>query len=387
MKVMVLGGAGDMGSRAVRDLAQQPEVKTLIIGDYNEAKAKALAGSLGPHVRAVQVDANDPRSLAAAMELCDVVASAVGPFYKFEVKCARAAIEAGRHYLSLCDDYDAAQGVLGLHDQALQRNVTVLTGMGWTPGLSNILARKGADQLDSVDEIHVHWGGSSSDSEGFAVILHTLHIFTGLVPTYRDGELVAVQAGTGRERTRFPAPVGEVDVYHLGHPEPVTLPRSFRGVRRVTLKGGLTEGFLVSLAKMLSQFRMTDTPTKRHRIAALIKPLLPTLGKIGKPVNPCSAIRVEVRGIRGGQPARVVYSAADHMNNLTGLPLAIGAVMIGRGDITARGVVAPEDCVPTEVFLRELVRRNITVYEGEEFSPVTFEEKEKRRAAAKLFSS
>lgn len=381
MKIMVLGGAGDMGSRAVRDLARQPEVRTLIVGDYNEAGAKALAASLGGHVRALKVDANDHRSLVSAMELCDVVASAVGPFYKFEVKCARAAIEAGRHYLSLCDDYDAAQAVLGLHAQAVRRGVTVLTGMGWTPGLSNILARKAAGELDSVEEIHVHWGGSGSDSEGFAVILHTLHIFTGRVPTYRNGEQVSVKAGTGRERTRFPAPVGEIDVYHLGHPEPITLPRSFAGVRNVTLKGGLSEGFLVSLARTLGQLRLTDSPAKRQRIAALVKPLLPALAKIGRPARPCSAIRVEVRGTRGGRPARAVYAAADHMNNLTGLPLAIGAVMIGRGEITTRGVVAPEDCVPADVFLSELARRNVIVYRGESFVPLALEPKEHTDAA------
>ena len=60
--------------------------------------------------------------------------------------------------------------------------VTVLTGLGWTPGLSNLLALKGAQQFDLVDEINVAWGSSASDSEGYAVILHTMHIFTGGCP-------------------------------------------------------------------------------------------------------------------------------------------------------------------------------------------------------------
>ncbi|MBI3910399.1 MAG: saccharopine dehydrogenase NADP-binding domain-containing protein [Armatimonadetes bacterium] len=366
MRVIVLGGAGDMGSRAVRDLAGQPEVESLVVADYDEARARALVASLNnPRISAARVDANDPGSLVDAMCGCDVAASAVGPFYRYEVKCAAAAIGARCHYVSLCDDYDAAQAVLELDQKAKEQDVTVLTGLGWTPGISNILARKAADAVDTVEEIKVAWGGSASDSEGFAVILHTLHIFSGRVPSFQNGRLVYVPAGSGKERVRFPAPVGEVNVFHLGHPEPVTLPRAFPGVRTVTLKGGLSEGFLNSLAILLNRLRLTNTARQREVIGKLIKPLLPALGKIGRPACPCSAVRVDVKGTRGGKLERLTYGAADHMNHLTGVPLAIGTVMLGRGEITRRGVVAPELCIPPDRFISELARRGITIYQGD----------------------
>ncbi|MFN3591658.1 MAG: hypothetical protein ACK4TG_05680, partial [Thermaurantiacus sp.] len=78
-----------------------------------------------------------------------------------QAETVRAAIEAGVPYVSLCDDYDAAQAVLELDLLAKEKGVTVITGLGWTPGLSNVLARRAADQLDEVDEIHVAWAGSA----------------------------------------------------------------------------------------------------------------------------------------------------------------------------------------------------------------------------------
>lgn len=366
MRVIVLGGAGDMGSRAVRDLVEQPEVEALVVGDYDEAKAQALTESLdNPKVSALKVDANDHASLVAAIGEHDVAASAVGPFYRFEVKCASAAIDAGCHYVSLCDDYDAAQAVFELDDKAKEQDVTVLTGLGWTPGISNVLARKAVDELDTAEEINVAWGSSASDSEGFAVILHTLHIFTGTVPSFQNGALVRVPAGSGKERVRFPQPLGECNVFHLGHPEPVTLPRTFASVKTVTLKGGLAESLLNFLAVMLSKLRLTNTAGKRQFMGNLLKVLLPALNKIGKPPNPCSAVRVDVKGEKEGGPAQITYGAADHMDNLTGVPLAIGAVILGRGEITQRGVVAPEACIPPDVFIRELAKRDIRVYEGD----------------------
>ncbi len=371
MKVLVLGGAGDMGSRTVRDLVKQPETESVVIADYNETAAKSLADDIGSaKAVALWVDANDHDALVEALRGHNVVASALGPFYRFEAKCASAAIEAGCDYVSLCDDYDAAQAVLELHDKALESGVTVLTGLGWTPGMSNVLARKAAEQMDEVEEINVSWGSSASDSEGYAVILHTLHIFSGLVPSYQDGKLIRVPAGSGKERVRFPEPLGEVNVFHLGHPEPVTLPRCFTSVRTVTLKGGLAENALNSLAILLNKLRLINTPGKRDALAKMLKVLLPALSKIGKPANPCSGVRVDVKGTKGGQPVEISYGAADHMNNLTGLPMAIGAIMLGRGDIGDRGVIAPEQCIDPDTFIDELAKREIAVYEGPELDTV-----------------
>lgn len=119
------------------------------------------------------------------------------------------------------------------------------------------------------------------------------------------------------------------------------------------------------LAILMSKLRLTNTPRKRSAMGKLLKLVLPILGSIGRPAKPCSAVRVDIKGRRHGQPVCITYGAADHMANLTGLPLAIGAVMLGRGDITQRGVVAPEACIPRDAFIGELAKRDIRIFEGD----------------------
>jgi len=366
MRVIVLGGAGDMGRRAVEELAREAAVDALGVGDLDEAAARAVAQALAsPKVTPIRVDARERAGLVRALEPWDVVASAVGPFYEFETRCAAAAIEARRPYVSICDDFDAAQDVLLLDGRARARGVTVLSGLGWTPGVTNVLARKGAASLDRVEEIRVAWASSAADSQGRAVVLHTLHIFSGLVPSFEDGRPVKVAAGSGRERVRFPEPVGEVDVFHVGHPEPVTLPLSFPDVQRVTLKGGLAEALLSNLAIGLGRLGLTSTPRRRALLRRAIEPALPLLGRVGRPGSPCSAARVDVLGTKDGRPERLCYGAAAHMPVLTGVPLALGALMLGRGEIARPGVVAPESCIDPDPFLAELARRGIALFEGE----------------------
>lgn len=367
MKVIALGGAGDMCSYAVRDLARQDEVTELMIADYDEAKAAALASELGSKCKSMRVDANSESELVRAIEGYDVAMSGIGPFYKYEYKVAKGALEAGVSYISICDDYDAAEAVFALDDAARKKGVTILTGVGWTPGLSNVLARRGADQLDEIEEIAVAWGGSASDSEGFAVILHTIHIFTGFVPSFQHGRTKMVAAGSDRERIKFPEPVGEIYVYNLGHPEPVTIPR-FIEATNVTLKGGLSEEELNQVARYLAKFHLTGSVRQKDMVGKLVKFLGPVLFQLGKPENPCSAIRVDVTGKKGGEWKKFTYGAADHMNALTGLPLAIGTMMLGMGQIKAPGVQAPESCIDVENFLAELGKRDVKVYEGNDFA-------------------
>ncbi|GFP43748.1 hypothetical protein HKBW3C_02877 [Candidatus Hakubella thermalkaliphila] len=45
MKVVVLGGAGDMGSEAVKELVKFPEVERITIADLNTAAAEKLVSS------------------------------------------------------------------------------------------------------------------------------------------------------------------------------------------------------------------------------------------------------------------------------------------------------------------------------------------------------
>ncbi|NLC45955.1 MAG: saccharopine dehydrogenase [Firmicutes bacterium] len=361
MRVVVLGGAGDMGSRAVRVLATKEEVTELIIADINIKAAEKLASELGKKVKAVYIDANKPDTLVKVMHGMDVVASAMGPFYKYEKVAVKAAMTAKVNYVSICDDYDATESILPLDEEAKKLGLSILTGLGWTPGISNILARKGADQLDEVEEINIYWAGSANDATGLAVTLHTIHIFTGKITSFINGKKVEIPAGSEKERVEFIEPLGYVDMYHLGHPEPVTLPLYIPRVKTVTLKGGLKESYLNTLAIIVAKLGLTSTTGRKQALGKVLKTLLPILEKIQKPAVPMSGIRVDIKGTLNGKKQHLVYQAADHMDNLTGVPLAIGALMMGKGEITRKGVFAPEAAVDPDRFIEELSKRNVEV--------------------------
>jgi lysine 6-dehydrogenase len=82
---------------------------------------------------------------------------------------------------------------------------------------------------------------------------------------------------------------------------------------------------------------------------------------------------VEVYGKRDGQDVKVRLwnrhppqeewgGMAAYYKNIA-IPLSIGAQMIGRGDVEARGVVPPETAIPPDFFFAELAKRGIEIHE------------------------
>ncbi|MEW6276879.1 MAG: saccharopine dehydrogenase NADP-binding domain-containing protein [Bacillota bacterium] len=363
-EVVVLGGAGHMGGRVVNELAESGEVRVRI-ADFNLEKAREMASRYGERAAARFVDANQRESLLSALQGAVAVVNCVGPFYRYAAKIAAVAIQAGVNYIDICDDDDATIALLSFDQMARKQGVTLLIGMGWTPGISNLLALYGARQMDHPAEIELTWVGSSADSEGLAVIKHVVHAVTRNVPMYENGEWRDVPALSGVAEVAFPAPIGTVSAYFCGHPEPVTLPRFISGLQRVVVRGYLLPADLQQLINTLITLGLVDREEKVDALSGLLQPLLPFLTGFSTTQAPAvSAIRVDVRGTHHGGPAQKAYCIVDKMDRLTGIPPAEAALMLVKEEIKpGAGVFAPEGCLDPEKFFARLALKNIKMQE------------------------
>lgn len=363
MRVIVLGGAGDMGSSAVRTLAGISDVDEVVIGDINVERAREIAEEIGEKVSAEKVDIRKHEELVRILRGFDVVLNCVGPFYEWAEPVIRGAMDAGLNYVDICDDHDPTERMMQMDEEVKKAGILALIGCGWTPGLSNILARYGAEKLGVSDEIRISWVGGAADSTGFAVVKHVFHALTGKVPQYIDGELVRVDAGSGMERVLFPEPIGDVGVLYCGHPEPLTIPKYIEGVRTCTLKGALIPEWQNSLAKVFVKLGLTGGRRRKHWLAKAIHAIEDVFRAGGLPI---SGIRVDIRGERRGKEKRLILGAADRMYRLTGITAALTTAMVGRGQITGEGVYPPEAKIEPKKILKELEKYDIEIKELQE---------------------
>lgn len=372
MRVLVVGGTGGMGQGVARDLIKQGQITEVTLGDINvdpERVQEKLRAS--DKVSLFRLDVNDHGALVETIRKADVVVNCAGPFYKTAVAVARAAVEAKVNYIDICDDYEAAEILFASDIDQLARNagITVLTGMGSDPGTNNVLVKWYANKLDRVDEIYLYWVVSIAELAG-AAWDHSLHMILGKIPQYLDGKLEYVEGGSGEETERFLEPLGECLISYVGHPQPFTIPRYIKGVKKVVIKGALIPLWvdrLIKEQKATGLLNKEPIDVKGTQVVPydLTLRLWDTIPK-GRDNGPAaSGLKVIVRGEKDGKQVTYTADIVGRMAPGTGLPASIAALMIDAGEVTAKGVVAPEGCIDPDKFLAELIKRGARIHQTE----------------------
>lgn len=327
-------GAGIVGARTTRELLSpgvdgRRTTSAVTVVSRRPSRLDQLSSTFGPAVdlRSAAHGATDPGNASVV-----VVARGVGD----QLSVVAEAIAAGRHAVATTDDPDEVGALLRLHQSAVTAAVTVVVGVGMSPGLSCLLTRHAAGLLDVVDEIHVARDGAA----GPACARQRLRALRGGATEWRDGVWVRRAGFSGRELCWFPDPIGARDCYRAGLAEPLVLVDAFPDVERVSA-------------------RLAASPVDR-----ILAPM-PVL--IGPPVEGGpGAVRVEVRGRREGRREIVVYGVLDRPSVAASATAAVIALWLGAGaaPVGVHGAAAITDPLP---ILRELSRRGVrtAVFDGD----------------------
>ncbi len=371
-RIVVLGGCGGIGSIAVRALATTDDYDEIVVADQRAdaagASARALADEMGRQgLGGAAFDAASPESVTAVIDGADAVLNCVGPFYRFGPPLLEASIDAGVDYVDVCDDLDATVRQLDLDDRAREAGVTALIGMGNSPGLANVFARLCADDLldevESVDIMHIHGGESD---EGAGVLKHRIHAMTNDVPLFVDGEMIQVrmleESGERFVRETEFRDVGTYPAYPYPHPETITLPRFMPGLRRATNLGVVFPLTYFELTMDLVRVGLgAEEPLEVDGRAvapidvavAQLRAERPRLLAEAGVTGPGGCLKVVVGGRKAGSPHTYVCSVSSTTEGAgegTGIPAALGAILLRRGRVAGPGVLPPEAAVvPSEM--------------------------------------
>jgi saccharopine dehydrogenase (NAD+, L-lysine-forming) len=371
MKALVLGGCGAMGKAIVRDLAENPEVGEIVIGDIDLSKARAYAKEIGSQkVSAKKVDIRNREGLVKALRGVNVVANA--SWYEFNLEVMRAALKTRSHYVDLGGLYHVTKKQLKLDKDFKKAGITAILGIGASPGITNVLAGYGASKLDSVEEVHIRTGAKGGG--GFAYSAKTILDEVTMNPVvFENGDFKEVEPLSGKEHYRLPSPVDEVDGFYSIHSELATLPFTMKGIRTVTFRVGFSPTLLQKVNVLLELGLLNRNPiaikgvkiTPRDFVYSYLATLTapPSLDEL-------KSLQVEVKGKKDGERRRFVFETVVKSSekwNLratavwTGVPAAIAAHWLGKGKIGIKGVVPPEVGIEPEPFIAELAKRNIII--------------------------
>ena len=367
-QILVLGGAGEMGSMAVTDLTGRTGHE-VTIGDLRLDAAGSLLRRLGAPENVIEVDVADSEALGAALAGADVVVNAT--LMRHNVAVTDAAIAAGVHLVDLGSYYPETLQQLERGAAAEAAGSRIVIGCGVAPGLTNILARLGADNLDSVETVRMYSYGTHplSTSPGIVVTRFDVAAVPSLI--YERGELVERPSFGDEEQVVFPEPYGEQTVYLVPHPEPVTLPRHL-DVENVVIKLGYPPADRRALQVLLElgfdreePFDLDGVSVSPRRFAAAY------VGSRGIPdgFRSANVKQVCVEGVREGRALTLVYDFATEAVGRSASSVVTGTVAAISADLVAQGgpagVNPPEGVFDARAFVAALAERGLTVTETE----------------------
>ncbi|TFG33490.1 saccharopine dehydrogenase [Candidatus Thorarchaeota archaeon] len=367
-RVTVLGGCGVVGTVAVKTLVSSGDFSEIIIGDIDLDKANECVSQIGDEcLSSFRVDATNPEEIKKAIKGSDVVLNCCGPFYRLGPIVLKAVIESKINYVDVCDDYDATKKLLEMNDAAKKADISALTGMGSSPGVANLLVKFCAtlmlDEVDSIDILHAHGG---EPTEGAAVVAHRIHSMTSPIPMYLDGKFTTVdyfgESGKALEEDIEFHCVGKYRCYPYPHPETITLPNYIK-CKRVTNLGCVIPPEYYRMIQEIARLGIVDEEPLKvggqdvvprdFAIAFIIK----ERERILRETNfgeQRGCLKITIKGIEDGEFKQYDFSMASigqSMGEGTGIPAALGTVLMERGKITEKGVLPPEACVNPLDFL------------------------------------
>ena len=371
MNVLLLG-VGAVGSVIARHLIPHRSVSRLTLADRDTTRALRLTSDLEAStpglkekMRVEAVDASDAADLRRLCRDHGLVLGAVVP--RFNGAVMDAALAAGAHYLDMAG---GEEDQLLRHEAWKKAGLTALHGMGEDPGISNVLARVGADRLDEVESIRVRDGEfSEADDLPLACLFSTetfIEEATSNALHFEAGAYREHPPWTGREMYPFPDPVGPQPVYFMSHEEVDTLPRFIgKGIRNVDFKLAVPDEMRDRL-DFLRRIGMTrhdaiDVGGTRVRPLQVLSAVLPQPADLGGRIRGAAIVLVEVEGRAAGKRARhVLHVAMTHeeafhrMHStatafLTGTGAAAGALAIVTRRLVTPGVLAPEQIDPAPI--------------------------------------
>ena len=198
MTTAVVCGLGLVGRRVARQLVDTGTFDMVSVCDRSPKRAQSTVDILGHRSQVVSWPIG-PSSLGDAA----VVVSALPEDHDVEV--AAHAVTAGVPVVSAADGSAPLGALQALDERARSVGVTVAAGVGFAPGLADVLAAHAATTFARVDEVRVARAGAAGPASIAAVRRERRDV----PAVWRHGAWT--ETGRLNEQVWFPEPIGAVD--------------------------------------------------------------------------------------------------------------------------------------------------------------------------------
>jgi len=361
-----------MGSTVARDLVKSNDVDEVAVCDIDRNRLRFLTRV--ERSSKLSVIFHDIRRKNGTVELLRKFDVGVGALpHSYGEYAIPSAIRAGVDFVDLI--FGWRFGWSEIDSAAKRKAITIIPACGLAPGLTNILAMAGAEQLDRVEEVHIKVGGIPEKPKpplNYRIVFSfeaVLEEYLRKARIIKHGRIIDVPALSGLETLTFPPPIGRCECFYTDGLS--TLIHTMRDVIEMDEKTIRWPGHVDELRTLIECGLLDSKPVEfgnesivpRNFIATLLSEKLAL-----RKDRDLTLLRVDVSGKKGNRRVHRRYEIIDHydakhgitsMARTTAYPCSIATQLLGSDKIAPKGL-----CPPELVFKNELRKEFLDYLNG-----------------------
>jgi len=411
MKILIFGGSGNIGSASAWNLAKDKDVEAVgIVGRRKEALENVKRWINSDKIFLHPLDITKKEETKKLMKQYDSGIISL-PDRRTSYTVVDLAFDAGLNIVDVLEEYhrrpdayeteglELPEGIKTLneygdhlHNKAIQNDTTLVDGIGFAPGLSNITTAEGIRKMDKAESAIARVGGipSKEFSEKHPLrymitwsFRHVLREYMVKVNVLKNGNLVEVDAMSDYEKFKFEkfGKSEELECFITpGMPSFIFTRPELKEFAEKTIRWpGHWQGIqTLKECGLLSMDEINFQGMKIKPRDFLLSVIEPKLMPSENETDVCVMWNT-VKGKKNGKRVRIDYYMWDEadtenkissMSRVTGFPASIAAKYLAKGKINQKGIIAPEDCIKGKIydeFMAELEKRNIKIMETQTF--------------------
>jgi len=375
-------GAGKMGTVLAKDLIESDshnKVTLLDVSDEHLNHASEFIQS--ERLSLLQRDVEEGKQIKKIFKGKDVALCAL--LHRHSLPLLEEAVREGVHFVDLVGEGPLDR--LKYDEEAKKKSVCIISGLGVSPGITNICVGKGVHLLDKVERAMIYVGGNPVQPKpplNYRIVYAVeslLDFYERKVPILKNGEIQEVESLSGIESISFPAPFSEMECFYTDGLNSLIYTMKGKVQDELAEKTIRYKGHAQQVKVLMESGLFSREPIQVGGQQVIprkvLEAVLDSEMKLGEEED-VTLLRIIVEGWRAGQSEIHIFEMIDpydsekgytSMAKTTSFPASVAAQMLTSGKINQRGSLFPEDIFHDELYqplMEELEKRGVIVTHG-----------------------
>jgi lysine 6-dehydrogenase len=372
-------GAGKMGVVLAKDLIESDPRNRVTLVDIDQSQLQRAAAAVqSERLSIVQTNIEAEKERERVFRDKDVVLNAL--LHKHSLMSLESAIRCGVHFIDLVGEGTAAR--LKFADEALKRSVIVLSGVGVSPGITNVCVGRAVFLLDKTESARIYCGGNPVRARpplNYRIVYaidSLLNFYQRPAVILKDGKIAEFPALSEIEAISFAPDFPEMECFYTDGLSSLLQTMKGKITKDLYEKTVRHQGHACGFETLKECGLFSREPVQvanqkvipRHVLEALLEDRMKL-----KDEKDATLLRIIVEGKKSGKAESHVFEMMDYfdcdkgytsMAKTTSFPASIAAQMVAAGRISQRGVVFPENVFDGDLFpdfIEGLKKRGVVI--------------------------